>query len=147
MALTTILFLLRVLSASGLLLFLGIIVFFLWKEYQSTMGQIHSSRRTYGYLVPLQEVDGVYTVIGEKTPLFPLTSLGRNLTNSVKVDDSFASGEHAIVALRDGQWWLEDRHSKNGTMLNEIPITQPVVMTNGDIIGIGSHRFRLELER
>jgi pSer/pThr/pTyr-binding forkhead associated (FHA) protein len=61
------------------------------------------------------------------------------------VNDTFASSEHALVAMRDGQWWLEDRQSRNGTTINEIPINQAVVIADGDIIGIGTVRYRVNL--
>jgi FHA domain. len=48
--------------------------------------------------------------------------------------------------MRNGQWWLEDRKSRNGTTLNGMPVTQSVIVTDGDIIGIGKMRFRLDLE-
>jgi pSer/pThr/pTyr-binding forkhead associated (FHA) protein len=98
-------------------------------------------------LIALQEVNGSYIVTGTNYPLLKLTSLGRSPTNTITIDDTFASSDHAFVALRSGQWWLEDRQSRNGTTLNEVPITQPVIITDGDIIGIGRNRFRLELEQ
>jgi hypothetical protein len=106
-----------------------------------------AGRRVFGQLHSLREVNGNYIPTGTHYPLLRLTSLGRSPGNTIPVDDSFASSEHALVALRSGQWWLEDRHSRNGTTLNEIRITAPVIITDGDIIGIGSLRFRLELEQ
>jgi hypothetical protein len=141
------LLLLRVASAICLLALLGAIFTIIWKEYRGTVSQLQANRRSYGQLVVLQEIDGSYVIMGETYPLLPLTSLGRAPTNHVIVNDNFASSEHALVVLRNGQWWLEDRHSRNGTTLNEMPVTQPVVMTTGDIIGIGQKRFKLELER
>lgn len=141
-----VLFALRVLSV---LLLLGILVglfYVLWRDYRSTVQQIQSARRSYGRLVALDSLDGKMVANGTTFPLLPLTSLGRSATNHVMVSDSFASGEHAQIVLRTGQWWLEDRHSRNGTTLNNVVIQQPVVMTTGDIIGIGEHYFRLELE-
>jgi pSer/pThr/pTyr-binding forkhead associated (FHA) protein len=86
-------------------------------------------------------------VTGETYPLLPLTSLGRSPTNTIRINDTFASGDHALLAMRSGQWWLEDRRSRNGTMLNDLRVTQPVVVTDGDVIGIGNIKFRVELER
>lgn len=83
---------------------------------------------------------------GEDYPLLPLTSLGRSPTNTIPINDTFASSEHALVAMRNGQWWIEDRKSRNGTLLNDLPVTEPIVITHGDIIGIGTMKFRLELE-
>jgi len=82
---------------------------------------------------------------GIQHELLPLTSLGRSPTNSVVVEDTFASGDHALIAMRGGRWWLEDRGSRNGTLLNDIPVHGPMILTHGDIIGIGAVKLRLEL--
>src|SRR5690606_37659232 len=141
------LLLLRIISGISLLALLVLILLALRRDYHSAVTAVEASRRTYGQLVVLREVDGNYVPTGVCYPLFQLTSLGRSPTNTITIADSFASSEHAIVALRNGQWWLEDRQSRNATTLNETLITQPVVVTDGDTIGIGAMRFRLELER
>ncbi len=141
-----VLLILRILSGVTLLLFLVLIFGALWRDYRSTVAIAEAGRRTYGQLVELREVDGSYLPVGTQYPLLQITSLGRAPTNTITVDDTFASGDHAVVVLRSGQWWLEDRQSRNGTTLNEILISQPAVITDGDVIGIGKIRFRLELE-
>lgn len=141
-----VLFLLRIASAISLLCFLGALFFLLWRDFQKAIHQVESTRRSYGRLVLMQEIDGNLVMMGKTYPLTPLTSLGRAATNAIVIEDSFASSEHARILLREGQWWLEDRQSRNGTTLNEMPVTQPVAMTNGDVIGIGQRRYRLELE-
>lgn len=140
-----VLFLLRLIAGLLLVSVLAILFFVMWRDYKSAVMQAESSRRTYGRLVAIQEIDGAH-IAGQIYPLLPLTSLGRSPTNSIPIDDDFASGEHALVAYRGGQWWLEDRQSRNGTMINDFPVTQPIIITDGDVIGIGSCRFRLELE-
>lgn len=62
------------------------------------------------------------------------------------MDDSFASVEHATLTLRGGKWWLEDRNSSNGTLLNGYRIEEPVVLSTGDLIVIGQVELKLELE-
>jgi pSer/pThr/pTyr-binding forkhead associated (FHA) protein len=39
---------------------------------------------------------------------------------------------------------LEDLGSRHGTLLNDSPVVKPTSLSNGDIIGIGKLRFRLE---
>lgn len=140
------LLLLRITSGALLLSILAVLFIFMWRDYKSAVTGVENSRRIFGQIVAMREIDGKYMATGIQYPLLQLTSLGRAPTNTITVDDTFASGEHALVALRNGQWWLEDRHSRNGTTLNEILISQPTVITDGDIIGIGQMRFRLELE-
>lgn len=141
------LFLLR--AVSGLLLFgfLGMLYWLIWREFKQTSQQIQSTRTTYGTLVAMAQFDDVYTQIGEKHPLLPITTLGRSATNSIIVNDDFASSEHARIVLKDGQWWLEDRNSRNGTLLNEEPILGNTILADGDIIGIGSYTYKFELAK
>lgn len=140
-----VLLILRLISGALLLLLLATLIVFMWRDYRNAVTGIEASRRVYGQLAALHEIDGKYIVSGTHYPLLQLTSLGRAPTNTITVEDTFASSDHALVALRNGQWWLEDRQSRNGTTLNETLIAQPVVITDGDIIGIGGMRFQLEL--
>lgn len=142
-----ILFILRLISSLLLLALLIALFIILWREYRRTATTIEAQRRSYGNLVMLREIDGRYLKTGEQFPLLPITSLGRSPTNTIPINDNFASSEHALVTMRNGQWWLEDRKSRNGTMLNDVPVTQPMVITEGDIIGIGNIKLRLELEQ
>jgi hypothetical protein len=119
----------------------------LWRDQRRATAEIDMKRHTYGYLVLLREIDGHYHLTGEKYVLKPITSLGRSPTNTVPIADNFSSSEHALVTLRQGQWWLEDRNSRNGTLLNNVPVKQPIVIADGDIIGIGQVRLRMDLEK
>jgi hypothetical protein len=141
------LFVLRLISGALLIGVLALLFIVMWRDYRSAVVQVESSRRAFGRLVELREIGDSYAPTGHTYPLLPLTSLGRSPTNSISIDDTYASGEHALVALRSGQWWLEDRQSRNGTTINGMPITQPVIITDGDIIGVGKLCYRLELEQ
>lgn len=134
---------------SGLLLIGLLIALFvvLWREYRRASTHVETRRRSYGQLMVLREIDGRLMMTGENYPLLPLTSIGRSPTNTIPIEDNFASGEHALVAMRNGQWWLEDRQSRNGTLLNDIPVMEPMVITHGDMISIGEMRLRVELEQ
>ncbi len=146
MSTDVILFILRLISGSLLLAILIALFVVIWREYHTTVKDAELERRVYGRLVLLRTVDGMEVATGEVYPLLPLTSLGRAPTNTIRINDTFASSEHAMVAFRSGQWWLEDRKSRNGTMLNDMPVNQPVVITDGDLISIGQLKFRIELE-
>ncbi len=142
----TTLIILRILTGALLLATLGLLLLFLWRDFRGTADVIASSRRPYGKLSVVENIGGTSVLTGDSYPLLALTNIGRSPSNAIQIDDSFASSEHATVALRDGQWWLEDRGSRNGTLLNDMPVTQPVIITDGDIIGIGQKQFRVELE-
>lgn len=136
---------LRLLVGALLLIFFGAVIAFLWQDLRLAREEIETRTRRRGRLVVVG-VSESDLAIGKSYPLLPLTSLGRAPTNTVILEDSFASSEHALITLRDGQWWLEDRGSSNGTLLNGYRIQEPVVISAGDIISIGRTTLKLELE-
>jgi pSer/pThr/pTyr-binding forkhead associated (FHA) protein len=77
--------------------------------------------------------------------LGPVTPIGRRADNVIILNDDFVSSEHSLVAYRDGQWWLSDIASTNGTFLNGEKLNQPRVLRIGDVVGVGRVKLRLEL--
>ncbi len=147
MVLAITLLVLRVLSALVLLAIVGVLFVVMWRDYRSAIVEVEASRRVYGQLVGMREFDGNYAATGEVFPLMAVTSIGRSPTNTIQLNDQFASSEHCVVILRDGVWWLEDRNSRNGTNLNSIPVTQAVIVTDRDVINIGTRHFRIDMKQ
>jgi pSer/pThr/pTyr-binding forkhead associated (FHA) protein len=61
------------------------------------------------------------------------------------LDDAYTSNQHAVIRKRGKQWWLEDLDSRNGTLLNDMPLTKPTVVTTGDRVTIGQTSLAIEL--
>ena len=72
-------------------------------------------------------------------------TIGRAAGCQVTIDDTYASQLHARVFQRDGQIYVEDLGSTNGTYLNRSKVTGPMVVQRGDQLQIGN--TILELER
>jgi pSer/pThr/pTyr-binding forkhead associated (FHA) protein len=53
-------------------------------------------------------------------------------------DDTFASSIHARVFRRNGEFWLEDLGSTNGTWLNDSKVDGLERLQRGDRVKIGS---------
>ena len=83
--------------------------------------------------------------IGTRYPLLPVTSIGRTSSNVIVLDDGYISGQHSLITRRGEFWWLEDLASRNGTLLNDVPLTETAVLSPGDIITIGNIKLKLEL--
>lgn len=52
-------------------------------------------------------------------------------------DDSFTSSLHARLWRQDGQVWVEDLGSTNGTYLNRRKLTAPARLSRGDRLQVG----------
>lgn len=69
------------------------------------------------------------------------TKIGRGNVNQIVLGGSYASYEHCEIVLHQGQYWLEDLSSLNGTFLNDVPLEAAIVLANGDNIRIGDVTF------
>jgi hypothetical protein len=139
-----ILLLLRLLGAALLLAFLGLFAWLIYKDLQATTAVLQLRRQAAGRLVVVAN-EAAEPAVGAAFPLRPVTSIGRAASSSVVIDDSYVSQEHALLAERGGQWWLEDLGSRNGTLLNEMPLGETAVVSSGDVITIGGVQLKLEL--
>jgi len=80
-------------------------------------------------------VEGVGPPTTDLVP--PETLIGRDAGCHVTIPDGSVSHKHARVYHSDGEWYVEDLGSTNGTYVNDRPLTRPVVLRPGDVVGIG----------
>ncbi len=80
---------------------------------------------------------------------YPMTQeplqIGRSDTCQVVLADTYASQMHARVYPKDGEWFVEDLGSTNGTYLNRVKVSHPSAVGAGDEIRIG--KTSLEVRR
>lgn len=58
-------------------------------------------------------------------------------------EDLHMSGVHCSLICYDGKIILQDKSSRNGTWVNGIPVTQPYVLKQDDVLHIGKTDFRV----
>ena len=64
-------------------------------------------------------------------------TLGRAAGCQVTLDDTYVSQLHARLFRKDGQFYVEDLGSTNGTYLNRRKVTSPVTIRRGDRLQVG----------
>ena len=65
-------------------------------------------------------------------------TVGRAAGCQVTLDDTYVSQLHARVFQRDGDLYVEDLGSTNGTYLNRAKVSGPMAMKLGDRLQVGS---------
>lgn len=69
------------------------------------------------------------------------TVLGRDVGCAFRFNDPSVSRRHLRLVRREGELFLEDLRSSNGTLLNGRSVTAPLHARNGDLIVIGSRHL------
>ena len=82
--------------------------------------------------------------VGERLPLRASNAIGRDAGNDIPLPDEAASARHAKLDVEDGDWWIEDLGSTNGTLVNGVRIQKREKLRPGDEIAIGRVALRLE---
>lgn len=75
---------------------------------------------------------------GERLLLEATVDIGRSSDNRLVLQDERVSRRHALIHLQgDGEWWLVDLGSSNGTYVNRARISQPILLRDGDRLDFG----------
>lgn len=134
----------RVVSGLLLLAFLGGLAWLIYRDMQVTAAAMVEQERPYGRLRIIAN-EAELPPVNTTFALLPITSIGRSASNTIVLPDGFASAEHALIIRRQGQWWLEDQGSRNGTLLNDVAVQKAAVISAGDVIAVGGTLLKLEL--
>ena len=73
-----------------------------------------------------------------------VTIIGRADDADIVVPDPLASRRHAQIRREPWRYVIEDLGSRNGTLVNGEPVTEPRALQQGDTIHIGASPLRFE---
>jgi len=69
------------------------------------------------------------------------TTIGRGNQNNIIIKDPYISKKHLKIVKDEGDYYLEDLESANGTFVNGDKIMDVVKLRNGDRIRLGQVEF------
>jgi pSer/pThr/pTyr-binding forkhead associated (FHA) protein len=128
----------RIALAVCLYAFLTLILVILWRDLRAAQS-FGTARRRRPVLQRIRDD-------GTASQQFSLSKdsclIGRSSNVEIPLADETVSAVHARVWKEGDRWWLEDLDSRNGTFLNQIPVTKSAILCSGDRIRIG----RIQLE-
>ena len=70
------------------------------------------------------------------------STIGRNITNTIVIDDNMISNYHAVIVNEYDEIRIEDLESRNGIFLNGLRIADSAKLNDGCIIKLGSTMMR-----
>lgn len=145
--LTMFLTVLRFLILGILYLFIFKIIIFIFDDLRQS-SDVTTNRAEMGQgevenqavLVVIASTDNEF-LPGTRVYLRNKILLGRSPDSDIKINDKFVSSEHAVISYRNGQYWIEDLNSLNGTYLNGTKLNEPAVLADGDRLRVGGVSF------
>ncbi|HEU0001408.1 MAG TPA: FHA domain-containing protein [Ktedonobacteraceae bacterium] len=96
-----------------------------------------------GHLVVVDSGPSQQIKPGASYNLMSQNTIGRGPTSDILLPETFISGEHTRMWYRNGNWYVQDAGSTNGTYLNSEPAREPLTARIGDIVQVGYIRFKL----
>ena len=98
-------------------------------------------RAVIGHLIVIDS-GSTKLVPGQRLEIEPITTSVRAPTNTIVLESTFVSTEHTRIIYRDRSLWVEDLGSRNGTLVDGKPVTQPVAVGVGTVLQVGDVRFK-----
>jgi hypothetical protein len=131
------------------LTFLALLYLFLYTVVRALLRDLRAAAREPG-----AELGRLVVVASAGDPpagavfaLDAVTTIGRDVNNTVVVDDPFTSADHAALTFRGRAWYVEDLGSTNGTFVNGSPVEGVAPLGFGDELQVGQARFRIDRAR
>jgi pSer/pThr/pTyr-binding forkhead associated (FHA) protein len=91
----------------------------------------------HGELVPVGGGDSISLTRAQM-------SMGRRRSCDICLDFPNISSVHCELTYRDGYWFIQDKHSTNGTKVNNLRVATRKLLIPGDEVGIGKRRFTIK---
>ncbi|MDP8905183.1 MAG: FHA domain-containing protein [Chloroflexota bacterium] len=142
-AFTITLWIMRLAFVALIYVFFVVVARALWNDLRASIAR---AGQALGRLVVVAGPEGGPPP-GTAYPLDAVNTIGRDINNSLVIDDSYVSAQHAVLTFRGRSWFVEDNGSTNGTWVNGQRVATYLPMGYGDELQIGGLRMRLERAR
>lgn len=113
------------------------------KEYAAALASTRA-KQTVGHL---RVIDPGSTTLkpAQMFDIEPVTTIGRAPINTIVLESTFVSTEHTRIIYKDKSLWVEDMGSRNGTLLEQQPVSAPTPVKPNQILQVGDVRFKFEV--
>ena len=126
----------------GRLLFVALLYLFLFAIMRTGIGLV-SGQRTKERTSNLSVEKGPKELRGVSIAVRGPVIVGRSPSADIVVGASYVSARHARFSLMGQNLFVEDLGSTNGTMVNNMSVTNPVALNDGDVVAVGDVEIRV----
>jgi pSer/pThr/pTyr-binding forkhead associated (FHA) protein len=83
---------------------------------------------------------------GEERELSGVVPVGREVAGGLKLIEEGVSRRHATITVVDGAAYVEDAGSRNGTFVNDRPVTAKTALKSGDRVRFDKEEFDFHIQ-
>ncbi|MFU0824117.1 FHA domain-containing protein [Clostridium sp.] len=81
--------------------------------------------------------------VGSVIPIHSKMTVGRKEDNLLVLHDQYVSGHHAVIFIKNNEYFIKDLDSTNGTLLNGTRLDKVLALNVDDEIIIGEYVFKV----
>lgn len=118
--------------------FIPVVTVIILTKCMMTLWLGQPKEKTYGYIVDMYDGERYELNMWE-------TSIGRSNSCDVVITYDTMSRFQAVIARRNDSWYIHDLLSKSGVKVNGKKIDKKQTIKHGDVLTLGSMRFRFEI--
>lgn len=96
-------------------------------------------------LKPVKSKVALQSKLKNRYTIYGNAVIGRSNTCDISIKEDFISARHVQIWYDDGEWYLQDLGSRNGTAVNGQRIRDTVILDPEDVISLGGLNFVFEL--
>lgn len=96
-------------------------------------------------LKPAKSKVPIESTLKNRYPIYGSAVIGRARSCDIVIKEEYISAKHIRIWYDDGEWYLEDLGSRNGTAVNGQRIRNTVILDPEDVISLGGLNFVFEL--
>ncbi|MEE1049123.1 MAG: FHA domain-containing protein [Clostridia bacterium] len=96
-------------------------------------------------LKPVKSKVPITSKLKNRYTIYGAAVVGRSSSCDIVIKEDYISARHLEIWYEDGEWYLQDLGSRNGTAVNGHRIRNTVILDPEDVVSVGGLNFAFEL--
>lgn len=135
--------LLRYIFITVIYLFIFAVIRMIYLDIRRTSKDKRKPKYDTSYLEVITNINKLYFDVSQSYPLTEdVVIIGRSPDCTISIDDLYMSAQNTQLWFENGEWYIADMGSTNGTYVNGQKMDdEPLILDGGDKIRIGQIEF------
>lgn len=135
--------LLRYIFITVIYLFIFAVIRMIYLDIRRTSKDKRKPKYDTSYLEVITNINKLYFDVQQSYPLTEdVVIIGRSPDCTISIDDLYMSAQNTQLWFENGEWYIADMGSTNGTYVNGQKMDdEPLILDGGDKIRIGQIEF------